>query len=91
MHESMLSPDIRKLLLAAPDGQLDACMKPLIEKWNDIPTALQILEVVDQCIYAALASGFTLTIMQSMLAEAIQKEGTTHEELVKLATWRNRT
>jgi len=84
------SPEIKQMLIAAPDGQLDECMKPLIEKWDDPPKAIQILEVVDHTIYGALASGFTLTLMQMMLKEAIDAEGTTHEELVKLATWRDR-
>ena len=48
---------LKEALLKAPDSQLDACMFPLIEKWDDNPTALQILEVLDECIYSALASG----------------------------------
>jgi hypothetical protein len=77
-------------LLAAPDTQLDACMKPLIEKWDDEPTALQILEVLDQCIYAALASGFVITLFQTLFDKALAFEGKTHAEAYAYADlhWR---
>lgn len=81
--------DIKAMLLAAPDTQLDAQMFPLIEKWSDPATALQILEVLDQCIFASLASGFTVRLLQMLYDAACANEKTTHEEVVKLATWRN--
>ena len=56
---------LKEALLKAPDSQLDACMFPLIEKWDDNPTALQILEVLDECIYSALASGFVIVLLSS--------------------------
>ena len=84
----MVDKKLRDLLLQAPDHELDACMFPLIEKWDDPATALQILEVVDWCIFCSLCSGFTLRLLQFSLDYTIQKEGTTHEELVKRATWR---
>jgi hypothetical protein len=86
----MFTPELKAMLLAAPDSQLDASMFPLIEKWDMPPKALQILEVLDHCIHCALASGFTVTLFQVMLDEAMTNEGTTHEELVKLASWRER-
>lgn len=86
----IFTPELKQILLDAPDGQLDECMKPLIEKWDNPPKAIQLLEVVDHIIHAALASGFILSLLQMMLHEAIAAEGTTHEELVKLATWRER-
>ncbi len=80
---------IKDLLLEAPDTQLDPSMKPLIKKWNDCcPTALQVLEVLDQCINASLASGFVVEVLQRLYNEALRTEKSTHEEVVKLATWR---
>lgn len=79
---------LKDMLLQAPATQLDHSMFPLIEKWSDPETALQVLEVLDQCIYAALASGFTVTFLQSLYDVALTRENTTHEDIVKLATWR---
>ena len=76
-------------LLQAPDSQLDAEMKPYIEKWDDPPTALQVLEVVDHCIHAALASGFVVSLLQGIYDARCKAEGVTHEHCVALATWRN--
>lgn len=80
---------LKAMFLIAPNSQLDTSMKPLVEQWDDEPTAIQILEVLDQCIYAGLASGFTVTAMQMMLDRALQRENSTLDDLVPLATWRN--
>jgi|SRR5579859_1617861 len=79
-------------LLAAPDTQLDACVKPLIEQWDDEPTAYQILEVLDHCIYGPLASGFVIRVLQGMCNQALENEGKTHEEAYAYAVrhWRKR-
>lgn len=79
----------KKVLLTAPDTQLDANMKPLIEKWSEPPTPIQILEVLDHCIHGALASGIVITVLQLMYKDACDQANTTHEEIVKNATWRN--
>lgn len=76
------------LLLSASDTQIDAAMHPLIRKWDEEPTALQILEVLDQCIHGGLASGFVITALQVTYDMACKQESTTHEDVVKLATWR---
>lgn len=77
------------LLLEAPDSQLDATMKPLIKEWSDPPKALEILKVLDTCVYGALASGFTITALRMLYDSAVKQEGTTHEEVAKSASWRN--
>lgn len=78
------------MLLVAPDGQLDASVKPLIEKWNDEPTSLQVLKVLDQCVNSALASGFTISLLEMLLKEGIERENTTYDAVVDQATWRQR-
>lgn len=80
--------ELRDHLLEAPDTQLDAAVKPLIKKWDDDPTPLQILEVLDLCIHDALASDFTVTALQAVYDMQCKKFNTTHEEVVKQATWR---
>lgn len=80
--------ELKQILLTAPDSQLDHCMFPLIEKWNDIPTALQILEVLDHCIHASLASGVVITVLQTLLDNALAGEKKTLEEVVEHAHWR---
>lgn len=79
---------LKELMLAAPDNQLDSQLQPLVHKWNEVPTAIQILEVVDQCIHADLSSGLVLLALQIGYKEALALEGTTNEEVAKLATWR---
>lgn len=80
--------EIREYLLKAPDTQLDAAVKPLIEKWDEDPTPLQILEVLDLCIHDALASGFVVSTLQAIYDVQCKKSNTTHEEVEKLASWR---
>lgn len=78
------------VLLEAPDSQLAAVVKPYIRKWSEPPTALQVLEVVDYCINGALSSGVVLASLQVLYEQRCKAEGTTHVEVVKLATWRDR-
>lgn len=76
------------ILLGAPNAQLDASMKPLIEKWGNPPTPIQILEVLDHCIHGALATGIVVTVLQMMYKDACIQANTTHEEVIKNASWR---
>lgn len=82
--------NIKELLLQAPDSELDKSMSPLIQKWDDEPTAIQILEVLDQVIYASLGSGFVVMLLQDLYKNALTREGKTHKEMEALATWRNK-
>lgn len=79
---------MKEILLEAPDSQLDASMKPFVEKWSSPPKAIEILEVLDHVINGSLASGLITTVLQNMYTEAIIAEKTTHDEVVKLAKWR---
>lgn len=80
--------ELRDLLLKSSDSQLDAAMFPLIEKWDDDPTPLQVLEVLDMCINGSLASGFVVATLQAVYDIQCKKFNTTHEEVVKQAAWR---
>jgi hypothetical protein len=81
--------ELVSLLMSAPDSFLDASLKPKIRTWSDPPTPLQILEVLDFTIHGGLASGAIVAILQDVYYKRLEEEKTTHEEVVKLATWRN--
>ena len=86
-----MSNDIQEALLKAPDSQLDPSVKPMIQKWKNPPTAIQILEVLDFCIHGSEASGFVVGLLQMMYNQACKAENTTHEQVVLGAHWRNRS
>lgn len=76
------------MLLSAPDSQLDQSMRELIMVWDDEPTSLQILEVLDKVIYSSLGSDFVVTMLQIFLETTMAKENTTLEKIVPGAHWR---
>lgn len=80
---------IKSLMLDAPEGMLDPNLKPLIEKWDDEPKAIQLLEVLDACIWGGAASGFVVKTLQALYDEAREKEGVSHEQVCEHAPWRN--
>lgn len=80
--------ELGNILLEFSNRELDASMKPLIQKWSDPPKAIEILKVLDHCINGSLASGFVVAALQASYAAALKAESTTHEALLPLATWR---
>jgi hypothetical protein len=76
------------LLLEAPDEQMDPILKQFISKWDDEPTSLQILEVIDHAVYSALASDFVVSVLQSLYENALKSEGKTDDDNARFATWR---
>ena len=84
--------NIKPMLLVAPEEHLDACIKPLIEKWDDEPTALQILRVLDECTYGAHASPFVMNLLNTLLELALKREGKqyNYQDLLRFALWRDR-
>ena len=79
---------LKALLLEASDSQLDARMKPYIEKWDEPPQALQVLEVLDYCIHGSLTSAFTVKLLQIILDLRLKAEHTTLDHILPGATWR---
>jgi hypothetical protein len=80
--------EVIEMLLEAPDSQLDSSVFPLIEGWDNPPTSLQILEVLDKCVYYGLASGFVIDILDTLLNDRLEDEGKTLHDIEELATWR---
>lgn len=91
MTERLQSKEIAKLLLEASDNMLDACMKPYIEKWSDPPKAVELLEVLDRCIFSALASSVVIITLETLYKDALVNENLTHEFVAETqATWRGK-
>jgi len=81
---------LKELLLEAPEGHLSESALESIREWGEPePKALQILKTLDMCVNAGLSSGFVIGVLEQMLYYYTTKEKTTHEELIKEATWRN--
>ncbi len=83
-----MAKTIKEVFLEAPEEQIDKSVFPLIELWDDDPTAIQILRVLDQIVYTGAASEFVVTALDMMLQRAIVNEGQSLDELVKQAVWR---
>jgi hypothetical protein len=83
-----LITSLKTNLLTAPDEHMDASLFPIIEKWDDEPTTIQLLEIIDKAIYGSLMSEFLLIALQTLYNSKLKAEGKTHEDLVPLATWR---
>lgn len=79
---------LKSTILESPDGHLDKSVKPLIEGWDDEPTSLQVLEVLDKCVHEGLASELMMQLFNRLYDDALNKEGKTHNDNVALATWR---
>lgn len=79
---------LKDLFINAPETQIDKVLRDKIMEWPDNPSALQILEVLDQGVHGSLCSAFVINLLDIVYKKAIHIEGTTHEEVVKKATWR---
>lgn len=76
------------MILKMSDDQIDSSAKKMLRDLPEEPSALQLLQVVDMCIYGALASKFVLKVLQFAYDDQLKVENKTHEEIVKDAAWR---
>lgn len=81
--------ELKQLLLEAPEGHIAEPALDLIRNWDDEPKAIQVLETLDACVQGGLSSGFVIGVLEAVLNSAMEKEGTTYEELISQASWRN--
>lgn len=88
---SRLVARLKIILAKAPDGVIDASVKPMLEAWGDPPEAVQVLEVLDKVVHGGLASGMVVTSLNFLLKEAVEHEGTTYEAVVAQARFRCKT
>jgi len=81
---------VKGVVLEVSDDEIDASIKAQIEKeWDEEPTALQVLKVLDKMIFTAGASTFYLVALHGLMSNRLKEEDKTYEELVEEATWRN--
>lgn len=79
---------MKDLLLKAPDSQLDDSAKVFIRDWSEPPSALQVLRVLDHCVYTAGASDFMMQAMNIIFEQALARENKKLADLLPEATWR---
>ena len=80
---------LKSLLITAPEDQLDPSLVSLVKSWDEEPTALQILELLDKAAFSAGASEFVMHVLQEFLSLALVEEDTTYEAVVAQAYWRH--
>ena len=81
--------NLKQGMLSAPDEQIDQSVKDIIARvWDDEPTSIQILEALDFGVHTGTISDFVVQALDAFFNSAIKKEGTTMDEVLKLATWR---
>lgn len=79
-------------MLMASDGHVATELRPIIEGFGDTDEpvkALDMLHLLDEAVWGGGMSNIFMTFSNIVLESAMEHEGTTHEELVKLATWRD--
>lgn len=70
------------------DRDFDPIAKNLVKKWSTPAKSIQVLEVLDICIFSSLTSNFYITILTILYHMCLKNEGVTHSDLQKLAVWR---
>ena len=83
--------ELKKSLLGFSDDALDQSLKKLIEAWTHPLTPISVLEVVDKAIHGSLAAGVIVAFLQAVYLRSCLDADTSHEEVVKMATWREQT
>lgn len=82
--------NMKERWLDAPDMTLGESVKNLIrEKWDDEPTAIQLLEIVDHAVHWGAASDIAVKILDLYLRSALMREGKELEDILPLAVWRD--
>ncbi len=81
---------MKQLFLQAPDDEIAKEIIPLIEKWDDEPKAIQVLETLDAIFYNGTYSSFAVSSLELYLKNLLKEEEITYEELLKQAHWRSK-
>lgn len=82
--------ELKQLLLDAPEDQIDAGARQSIATWSEPPKALEIFRTLDECVYGAMASGFVVQVLETMLVVQSKEENLTRAQLEELAIWREK-
>lgn len=79
---------IKSIWKKAPDSSLSNELQSIIDRWNDDPSAIQVLELLDWAIHSGGANQFTVRVLETMLYARIKEEHTTYADVIARATWR---
>ena len=82
--------ELKQLLLDAPEDQIDAGARQSIATWSEPPKALEIFRTLDECVYGAMASGFVVQVLETMLVVQSKEDNLTRAQLEELAIWREK-
>jgi hypothetical protein len=85
---SSLNDTLKTLLLQAPTDHLDPSLRPMIEALSDPALAIELLHVLDAVVHESLGSTLIAQTLQTLYEAALVREGTTHEEVITGAYWR---
>lgn len=78
-----------KLLLEAPDTQMDSNLKKSIEQWTTPePKSIEVLKTLDECVYSSQGSGFVVMALETVFKSCCLNENVSEEEIISQATWR---
>lgn len=81
--------ELKTILLEIPDRELDVSAKKTINSWEEFPTALRLLELLDNIVRYSLSCDLVVQFLDMRLKIALQEENMTMEELENQAVWRN--
>lgn len=80
---------IRDMLLQGSERSIDAHPRWVITKFDDKPTAIQWLELLDSIVRYASADPFVHRVAEIMFEQAMKEEAVTRDDLAPLAWWRS--
>jgi hypothetical protein len=75
-------------LKIAPPSHLDSIAVDKIKTWDESLTSIQVLEVLDMCVYGALASPIAMATIKQLYDDLLISENKTHDDNVPHAHWR---
>lgn len=79
---------MKELFARAPEVEIDPSLQPIIQRWDDEPSAVQVLELLDHGTHSGGLSDFVISALRIMLTQAMNSEGLAWNDLVAKVTWR---
>lgn len=84
-----MQQSFKSLMLEAPFGHMDQPLRELIEtKWDDDPSALQLLEALDHIAFCASATPFVQGAIKVLMEIKLEQDKVSYADLIKQAGWR---
>lgn len=80
---------LKQILLNAPESAFEPALKELVESWDEEPTALELLRLLDEAAYIGGANEAVMQILDRCLHDRLGIEGITMDDLIGEAAWRH--